>query len=104
MNDAGIQLILNELQQMKNRQDGMYELLKAVEHRGEETSAEVAAIIENLSYLKGEMTAIKSDISGIKEKLANIEMSQDKSEKILGTLAVRTLLHEAEIKELKIAK
>lgn len=78
-----VSILKNEVSSIKSTLDEHTQLLKALEHRTEENTAQMNSIAENVEYLKG---------------------TQTRQEKILERLALRSIEQEAEITWLKRAK
>ena len=79
-----------ELQNVKSQLDENTQLIKALYHRQEETDAK----IENLSH----------DVHQIHQELTSFKEGQERQDKILESLAMRSLEQETELRELKRIK
>ena len=89
--------IETEFQTVKSQLDENTQLTKAIFHRQEETDAQLDAISMDVHKLHGEM-------SGIKEAQDIIIHGQERQDKILESLALRSLEQETELRELKRIK
>lgn len=77
-------------QSMKAQLDENTRLTRALYDRQEETDAKLTSLAEDMNFMKGEMTYLKQ--------------GQERHEKILESLAMRSLEQETELRELKRIK
>lgn len=90
MGDKILQQILTELQSIKSQLDENTQITKTIRDRQEETDAK----LENLSM----------DVHKIKGELLSLKEGQERQDKILESLAMRSLEQETELRDLKRIK
>ncbi|MDU0332572.1 hypothetical protein RW092_20585 [Paenibacillus sp. 3LSP] len=101
MSDQILNQILDKLNEMNSRigsiESGQAELqhiIRAIRDRQEESDAKLEALSMDVHRLNGTVEAIKEDLSELKE-------GQQRQDKILESLAVRSLEQETDIRRLK---
>lgn len=85
-----IQVVKKDLCQMKSQLHENTELTKAIHHRQEETDAKVKNLAMDVHKLRGELTSLKE--------------GQARQDKILESLALRSLEQETDLRDLKRIK
>lgn len=90
-----IKEIKAEQQTMKAQLEEHTQLLKAIHHRQEETDAKLEALAMDVNKLHGL-------VADHDEKLNSIMAIQERQEKILERLALRSIEHEVNITELRL--
>ncbi|MBS7531850.1 hypothetical protein IC619_015360 [Hazenella sp. IB182353] len=79
-------------------------LLSAILEGQQTTNARLDSIDSRLDKMDTRLSNLESDVSTIKGNVDSIERSQKMQEKALGTIAIRTLAHDADLSELKKAE
>lgn len=94
MSDQILNQILEELQSLKSGQAELQEITRAIRDRQEGTDAKLEALSMDVHQLNG--TAVS-----IKENLSELKKGQERQDKVLESLAVRSLEQETDIRRLK---
>ncbi|NWL89614.1 hypothetical protein DMN77_18870 [Paenibacillus sp. 79R4] len=94
MNDQKLDLILQKLESLESGQAELQQITSAIRDRQEETDAKLEALSMDVHQLHGVVVAIKENID-------ELNKSQQRQDKILETLAVRSLEQETDIRHLK---
>lgn len=84
-----LKLILEELKELRTGQKELREIVDAIRHRQEETDAKLDSLSMDVHKIHGELSSIKS--------------GQERHEKILVSLSMRSLEQETEIRDLQKA-
>ena len=101
----------NELKEIKSEQQSMNEtqslmqtqqtetnqLVRVIIDRQDETDAKLEALTMDVHKIRGDVTEMKEDISSLKQ-------GQERQDKILASLAMRSLEQETELRDLKRIK
>lgn len=94
LSDQILNQILEELQSLKSGQAELQEITRAIRDRQEGTDAKLEALSMDVHQLNG--TAVS-----IKENLSELKKGQERQDKVLESLAVRSLEQETDIRRLK---
>jgi chromosome segregation ATPase len=86
-----------DIKNVDNRQSELYEIVTAIRHNQESQRAEHDAMVLTISGMQG-------DITSINQKIDHLAESQDRQDKILESLSLRSLEQETDIRELKRIK
>jgi chromosome segregation ATPase len=87
----------DKLDQLVESVKELHHLIRVVLDRQEEFDAKLEAMAMDVHQLKGDVAAIKQDIAVMKGDIAELKDGQQRHERILETLALRSL--EMEIKQ-----
>jgi chromosome segregation ATPase len=87
----------DKLDQLVESVKELHHLFRVVLDRQEEFDAKLEAMAMDVHQLKGDVAAIKQDIAVMKGDIAELKDGQQRHERILETLALRSL--EMEIKQ-----
>jgi cell division protein FtsB len=86
-------------------------LLNAILERLEIQSAKIDAMQMDIHHIKGDiaelkadLAVLKADVSMLKADVTDLKNGQERQDKILESLAVRSLEQETDIRELRRAK
>ncbi|WP_017754720.1 hypothetical protein [Calidifontibacillus oryziterrae] len=90
MGDKILQQILTELQSIKSQLDENTQITKTIRDRQEETDAKLVNLSMDVHKIKGELLSLKE--------------GQERQDKILESLAMRSLEQETELRDLKRIK
>ncbi len=84
-----IRFLKGEIQTLKSGQNELQQLARAIYDRKEETDARLEALTMDVQHATGDITSLKQ--------------VQARQEKIIGTLSLRSLEQETDLRELKYA-
>lgn len=103
-------LILQELQGVKENQHHHEEMISQLMQMVGVTNAKVSGLQKDVEVLREDVTMLKEDVAVLKEDVSvlkqiteRIEKRQKKQDQIIDTLSVRSVEQETEIRELEKA-
>lgn len=95
--DFKVQTITRDVESLKGTQELMQTQLG-------ETNAIVRAIRDRQDETDAKLDALSMDVHKLHGELSSLKEGQERHEKILEKLSIRSLEHEADIREIKLAK
>lgn len=95
--DQKLDLILEKLELLESGQKKLNQIVQAIRDRQENSDAKLESVSMDVHKLHGEMT-------NIKETQQILIHGQERQDKILESLALRSLEQETELRELKRIK
>lgn len=82
----------------------LHQLTRAILDRQEETDAKVEALTMDVHQIKGDVAKLKEDVATLKSDVGLLKEGQQRHEKILETLALRSIEQETTIRQMKQVK
>ncbi|WP_334072177.1 MULTISPECIES: hypothetical protein [Paenibacillus] len=101
---SDMQTMKSDMQTMKKDVVSLKETQELMQTQLGETNAIVRAIRDRQDETDAKLDALSMDVHKLHGELSSLKEGQERHEKILEKLSIRSLEHEADIREIKLAK
>lgn len=101
---SDIQSMKSDMQSMKSDILGLKETQGLMQTQLQETNEIVRAIRNRQEETDAKLDALSMDVHKLHGEVASIKLNQDRLEKIVEKLSVRSLEQESEIRDIRLAK
>lgn len=104
MSEQLLHQILQKLDQIETEVTSLKGTQELMQTQLGETNAIVRAIRDRQDETDAKLDALSMDVHKLHGELSSLKEGQERHEKILEKLSIRSLEHEADIREIKLAK
>lgn len=101
---SDMQSMKSDMQSMKSDILGLKETQGLMQTQLQETNEIVRAIRDRQEETDAKLDALSMDVHKLHGEVASIKLNQDRLEKIVEKLSVRSLEQESEIRDIRLAK
>jgi chromosome segregation ATPase len=102
--DQNFSRMQKDIHMLDMRQSELNQMVSSIRDNQLAQRAEHDALVHDVSEMKGEIVSINKKLENTSSKLDQLVESQDRQDKILESLSLRSLEQETEIRDLKRIK